>query len=277
MNSLPNHTTGYVEVPGARLYYEVAGEGHPLVLLHAGIADNTMWDPQFLLFAEKYRVIRYDTRGFGKSQSEEVSFSNRQDLYALLTHLGVEKAYVLGVSRGSQIAIDFTLEHPETVAALIPVGPGLGGIEEEPTPTEIELFDQTEAAEKAEDWPQVADLDVRLWVDGPDQPSTRVASEVREKVRAMSLHNYTTHKSQGIPQPLDPPAHTRLAQISVPTLVIWGDLDLTEVQIAGPALTQGIKGARQAVIHNTAHLPSMEQPAQFNRLVLDFLAGLTGS
>src|SRR5690242_4972987 len=120
---------GYAPVENGQLYYEVAGEGYPLVLIHAGIANSRMWDAQVEAFAQRYRVIRYDTRGFGKTRTEETSYSNRQDLYDLLNHLGVEKAYVLGLSRGGQIAIDFTLEHPKMVAALIPVAAGFSGFD----------------------------------------------------------------------------------------------------------------------------------------------------
>src|SRR2546421_8761630 len=79
--------TGFVKAPGARLYYEAAGRGHPLLLIHAGVADCRMWDAQFQVFAEQFRVVRYDTRGFGKSLTEDVSFSNRQDVSDLLDHL----------------------------------------------------------------------------------------------------------------------------------------------------------------------------------------------
>src|SRR5690349_8638123 len=108
-------TRDYLPVEGGQLYYEVTGAGHPLVLIHAGVADLRQWDEQVAAFAPHYRVIRYDTRGFGKTRTEPVAFSNRQDLYELLTHLGVEKAYLIGNSRGGQIAFDFTLEHPEMV------------------------------------------------------------------------------------------------------------------------------------------------------------------
>src|SRR5437899_12029961 len=86
-----------------------------------------MWDAQFPVFAQQFRVVRYDTRGFGKSLTEDVSFSNRQDVSELLDHLGIDRTYVSGVSRGGYIAIDFTLQHPERVAALIPVASALGG------------------------------------------------------------------------------------------------------------------------------------------------------
>src|SRR5436190_24202073 len=106
-------TTGVLEAQDGPIYYEVAGEGHPLVLIHSGVADHTMWDDQFDTFAQRYRVIRYDTRGFGRSPLVDKDYSDRQDLYDLLKHLGVERAYVLGVSRAGNIAMNFTLEHPE--------------------------------------------------------------------------------------------------------------------------------------------------------------------
>src|SRR5579883_2650659 len=137
MQPVPESTTGYVDVEGGKLYYEVAGTGHPFVLIHAGVADHHMWDDQFPVFAQRYRVIRYDTREFGLTTSENVSYSNRQDLYDLLRHLGVEKTYVMGCSLGGQIAVDFTLEHPDMVDALIVVGGGISGHEEPVTEAEM--------------------------------------------------------------------------------------------------------------------------------------------
>ncbi len=103
---------GYVPVRNGELYYEVEGAGHPLVLIHAGVADHTMWDAQAPVFARRFRVIRYDTRGYGRSRTQDTEYSERQDLLDLLDHLGVPAAHVVGISRGGMIAIDFTLEHP---------------------------------------------------------------------------------------------------------------------------------------------------------------------
>src|SRR5688500_18397204 len=97
--------SGFLDVPGGRPYYEVDGEGHPLTLVHAGIANLRMWDDQVPAFAERYRVIRYDTRGFGRTETEDVSFSNRADLAALLDHLEAPSTYLVGASRSGQIAL----------------------------------------------------------------------------------------------------------------------------------------------------------------------------
>src|ERR1700686_1630815 len=121
--------TGFVETDGTRLYYEMMGEGHPLVLIHGGYMDRRSWDDQFAVFAQHYRVIRYDQRGFGDSGliTKGESYSDRQDLYELMQFLGIESAYMMGVSGGGALAIDFTLEHPEVVDALIPVTAGVSG------------------------------------------------------------------------------------------------------------------------------------------------------
>jgi 3-oxoadipate enol-lactonase len=261
----------YLSVNGARLYFEVAGTGHPLVLIHAGIADCRMWDEQFAMFAQRYRVIRYDTRGFGKSKMEDVEFSNRQDLSDLLEHLGAEEAYLLGASRAGGIAIDFTLEHSEKVAGLILVGSALGGLDHHYMEHEKRMFDEMEQAWKQKDFARLAALELRVWVDGPGQPETRVEPLLRERVRGMILNTYNTHTMEGKPQRLDPPAARRLAQISAPTLIIIGDLDESGVLAAGELLKRGIPAARKVVMAGTAHLPSMERPAEFNQIVQDFI------
>src|SRR2546425_4272632 len=123
---------GFAEVNGTILYYEVAGEGHPLVLNHGGLVDNHLWDDQFDEFAKHFKVIRYDIRGFGDSgmlKSGMEPYSMERDLYSLLQFLGVEKNYVLGLSMGGELAIDFTLQYPESVDALVTVGAGLSGFE----------------------------------------------------------------------------------------------------------------------------------------------------
>jgi 3-oxoadipate enol-lactonase len=105
--------SGFAEVNGASLYYESLGQGEPVVLLHAGIADGRMWDEQFGTFAEGYRVVRYDRRGFGRSAMVDGTYSHHDDLRGVLDHLGIEHASFVGCSMGGGAAIDFALGHPE--------------------------------------------------------------------------------------------------------------------------------------------------------------------
>jgi pimeloyl-ACP methyl ester carboxylesterase len=276
MNEKLQVTTGFLDVPGGQLYYEVAGTGHPLVFIHAGVADNRMWDEQFVPFAERYRVIRYDTRGFGKTRTEGVEFSNRQDLYDLLTHLGVETAYVIGLSRGGQIAVDFTVEHPEMVAALIPAAAGLSGYDQplgdsDAVQQEAALFTRMEELWEKGAHDELQELEVHAWVDGPRQPVGRAASDVRERVREMNAGAYNRGEPEPKPQPLDPPAAGRLHEIAVPTLVLIGDLDELATQAMAEYMAQHIPGARKVVFPGAAHMVNMEQPERFNEVVLEFL------
>src|SRR5215216_7930834 len=95
--------TGMAAVNGTRIYYEAAGEGEPLVLVHAGIADSRMWEGQIAAFAERYRVIRYDLRGFGKTEMVEGPFSHHEDLRGLLDFLGVRRTHLVGCSMGGGV------------------------------------------------------------------------------------------------------------------------------------------------------------------------------
>ena len=290
---------GFAEINGARLSYEVAGAGaratngsenagtqfpqapaavgagQTVVLLHAGIADNHMWDDQFAAFAQRYRVIRYDQRGFGQSTIPAEPFAFHEDLHALLRHLGVAQAALVGCSMGGMTAIDMALAHPEMVTALVLVGSGLSGYDwPAPDSEEAALFPQMEAAEAAGDLAAASDLTERIWVAGPHRSPETVNPAVRERVRAMNLPNLARVDAfdQAQPQDLEPAASTRLAEIRAPTLVIVGDQDTSAIQAIANRLAAEIPGARKVVMPNTAHVPNMEQPEAFNQIVLDFLA-----
>lgn len=157
--------SGFVPSDGARLYYEISGDGEPLVLVPAGIADSSMWDGQLAAFARRYRVIRYDMRGFGRSAMVEGPFSHHEDSRALLDSLGIERAFLVGCSIGGRAIIDFALEHPELVRALVPVGSALSGFDAREDPPE--QWEKLVAAENAGDLGRVSALEVQIWVDGP--------------------------------------------------------------------------------------------------------------
>jgi 3-oxoadipate enol-lactonase len=262
--------SGFVEIESGRAYYESAGAGPAVVLIHAGVAHSGMWDEQFNTFSEHFRTIRYDLRGFGKTESPSGAFSFRQDLRDLLKALGVDRAAVVGLSMGGQIAVDFTLEHPEMVSVLIPVAAGLSGFDGGRSEVEAELMSQMEAADEQKDFDLLNELELRLWTDGPGQRPDRVASEVRERVREMNAVALGHHE-EITSRRLDPPAAGRLGEIHVPTLVVVGDLDTRGVREACAALTNGIAGASQMVFPGVAHMVNLEMPEEFNRIVSNFL------
>ena len=268
--------TGYAEVNGTKLYYEVAGEGHPFTLIHGGLVDRRLWDDQFDAFAQHYRVIRYDIRGFGNSSViTHGDFAMVDDLYHLLQFLQVKKTYLMGLSMGGSISIDFTLAHPEMVDALITVGAGVSGFEWPESEELNKIGEIIDAALKAGDLQKVVEIENRIWVDGPNRTPDQVDAKVRARISEMNLHNYSLQtEDTPSPRPQDQPALPRLADIHTPTLAIVGDEDVVPIQQLAETLATSIPGAKKAVIHNTAHHPNMEQPAQFNRIVLDFLASI---
>ena len=260
---------GFAEVGDARFYYEIAGEGPPLVLVHAGIADSRMWDEQFHVFAQQYQVLRYDRRGFGKTAMVAGGYSHHRDLYELLKLLQIEHATLVGCSQGAKTVVNFTLEHPEMTDALVLVAPALSGfVFTGDMPRQAEQLD---LAEEAGDLAQVNELELQIWVDGPHRTPDQVDAQLRERVREMNLIALQTPDGLGIEQPLDPAAASRLAELHTPTLVIVGDLDTPKTLAAAGFLATHIAGARKLEMTGVAHLPNMERPEEFNRHVLSFL------
>ncbi len=250
-----------VPVPGGRLYAVDDGDGPPVVLLHAGIVDLRAWDPLIPpLLARGLRAVRYDARGFGRSETEDVEFSNRADLVAVLDAMGIGRACLVGNSRGGMIAIDAAAEYPERVAALVLLGSSVGGYEAPATPDEIALFEEMERLEEAGDPEAIVDFDLRLWVDGPGQPSDRVPAALREAVRAMSLAVADRDRVHGRPIPLRPPAGERLAELGMPILAMAGALDVSDVWACALRMQEACPDARAELVPGVAHMVAMEVP-----------------
>lgn len=266
---------GALQVNGAKLAYEVAGHGPAIVLLHAGIADMSMWDEPFRELSKRYRVVRYDLRGYGASKTEAVEFSNRRDLLMLMDHLKIDKAILVGNSRGGIIALDFTLENPSRVVGLVSVAGSISGYEAEPTAEEKAVFSRVDTLMEKKDIEAVAKLEADIWVNGPVQKAGRAPKEIWERVRRMILHNYRTHTAEAKPIGLKPPAMGRLGEVHVPVLVMIGDLDETTTQSAMAVLAAKAPNARLIKYGKTAHLISLERPREFLREVAAFAESIT--
>ncbi|MEX0630486.1 MAG: alpha/beta hydrolase [Chloroflexota bacterium] len=269
---------GFLEVPGGRLYYEADGDGPPLVLVHAGVANLRQWDPHVPAWSAHYRVVRYDTRGFGQSETEHVEFTNRDDVEAVLDFIGTEKAHLVGHSRSGSIVTDFAVTHPDRVRSLTVVAGGLGGykadVSDEAAATGEAMEKASEASYEAKDWRRLADLEADYWVDGPGQPAGRADPAVRASVYEWVYTTYAAEKDEGIPQRLDPPAATRLDQITFPLLVVIGALDEAHTNASMRHLASQVPGSQLEVLEGSGHMLTLEQPKRFTQLVLDFLAGV---
>jgi pimeloyl-ACP methyl ester carboxylesterase len=208
-------------------------------------------------------------RGFGKSELPPTPWSPHGDLYALFEELGLKPAHIVGCSMGGGLAIDFALDHPERVSKLVIVDGGPHGQPERPEHNH--LFSEVEAADQSGDHVALNAAEARLWLDGPYRPKGYVGGELRELFLDMNGANMDNDWSSAPMQHLEPPAFERLKEITAPTLIVVGDKDLAPVLETADLLASSIKGARKVVIRDAAHLPSLEHPEEFNRIVLDFL------
>lgn len=265
-----NIQSGFAEVNGAKLYYEISGAGEPLVLVHGFSLDRRMWDSQVEAFSERYQVIRYDLRGFGKSSLPEgTDYQHSDDLAALLTVLGISQAHLVGLSVGGAVVLNAALAHRELAKSLVLVDAVLPGF-------------NWSAAQSAMDgavWEtggrSGAEAAKALWLDhplfAPAQRNPQASAALKEIIAGYSGWHFVNHDPQHYP---DPPAIQRLHTITAPTLVVVGELDLPDFLAIGQTLAHDIRDAREVVLQQVGHMSNMEAPSKFNEAVLEFLGQL---
>ncbi|MGB9874802.1 MAG: alpha/beta fold hydrolase [bacterium] len=257
---------GYLKIEECELYFEIEGSGHPLVFIHGGNMDRRMWDEQFFLFAEYFRVIRYDVRGFGKSTPSREPYSPGEDLYFLLNHLDIPKTHIVGLSLGGTIAIEFAISHVEMVDKLVLVGSGVGGFQfaEEGIRRQMEIMKvaQEEGTKRA----------VELWLQDPMMVPAMENPHISAKIRRICLENLYAYSPDFAPlKSIKPPAIHRLKEIQSPTLVIVGERDDPEILTIADILEREIPEVKKLIIPGAGHIVNMEKPGEFNKIVLDFL------
>ncbi len=261
-----NKTSGYADIGGAKLYFEMAGKGKTVVLIHGGLADSRLWDDQFAEFAKHYRVVRYDLRGFGKSDFPAKEFSHTGDLYALLNYLKIDKASLVGVSLGGIIAADLTVAHPEMVEKLVLTSSGLRGDKSPRNEQSIAVYKMAETKGR--------DKAVAMWADHPFFASGKNDREYARRTREMLIDNYKYWGPTPSPIPLVWDKYLtidRLPEIKVPVLIIAGDKDAPQIIATAETLHAGIKNSEKVMIPGVSHHLNMEKPRVYNKLVLAFL------
>jgi pimeloyl-ACP methyl ester carboxylesterase len=255
----------------ATLAAEVIGGGDPVVFLHAGVCDSRMWRAQLDGVGANNKAIAYDRRGFGETRAETEDFSAVADLIAVIDAMANgTPAILVGCSQGGRIALDAALRRPSSVRALVLIAPSVTGAPEASYPPEIKgLMAQLKEAEQVGDLDQVNAIKARLWLDGPLQPEGRVTGQARRLFLDM---NAIALRSPPIGADLDvAPAFHRLGEISAPSLVISGDLDFPHIQERCHHIaTMMLNGSRHELT-GTAHLPSLERPAEITGLLAEFI------
>ena len=278
-NNQPDFENGFAEVNGTSIYYEVAGEGTPIVFIHGNFGDRRHWDFQFTPLSKKYKVVRYDVRSFGKSAmpKPDEAYSDISDLKALLDYLGIEKAHICGLSRGSGVAVKFALEHPEMCLSLIPIGPWAGGFG----------FGKFKSASADSLYAIFPTANKILKNQGPKEATDYIwkgnnclARAVRNPATRDSLlkmgyeYSYWSHLNSSPEKSFSPPAISRLNEIKLPTLIVTAEYDLECCKEIADIMEKEIAGSVKISIKDAGHIMNMDKPEEFNKAISDFIIKL---
>ena len=262
----PGVESGYIQVNAGKIFYEAAGQGPVIIMIHDGLLHRETWNAQFAVFAKHYRVIRWDRRGYGRSSTPTSAFSQLDDLFAVLKGLKVERATLLGCSAGGLLAIHFALDHPQMVTALVLVGPIVSGLE-----FSDHFTARGNRGMPASDAPVERKIDYwsskDAWIMAPENTAAR------QKFKTLLTANPQNLRGTGqqFARWPDQPALDRLSQIRVPTLLVVGESDIPDVHAHVGAIQAGIAGSKRVVLNRSGHLPHVEVPDAFNEVVLGFL------
>jgi 3-oxoadipate enol-lactonase len=277
LNQAINTDSGYAEVNGTKLYYETTGKGEAIVLIHGSFGDRRHWDFQFKEFGKKYKVIRYDVRGYGKSALPDADklYTDCGDLNALLDFLGLKKVHVCGLSMGSVIAVDFVLSYPDKCSSLILVGPRVAG--DGSTAYRTANQDSVSAciskAVMIVKNKGVKEGTDSLWTGNNPLSKAVKSTRTREALLKMGYeyswwrYLYTNKREQVFPMAIN-----KLNDIRIPTLIVTAEFDLALCKNVADIMERKIPGAKLVSIKGAGHIMNMDKPKEFNKMIFKFIS-----
>jgi len=256
--------SGYLNTDDGKLFYEMAGEGNNIILIHDGMVHREIWNEQFLILARNYKVIRYDRKGYGKSSDPSAPYSDIEDLNQLFIQLQIDNAIIFGMSSGGRLAIDFTLKYPEKVNGLVLVGAVVSGLG-------FTNHMMTRGG-NIKSFTGLSDPIKSIEYFVMDDPYEIYPKNIGAKEIVLDLMMKNIHQSAEIFSiPPERPAVNFLSEINVPALVLVGEYDIPDVQQQAGVIGFGIPNAKREIIPDSGHLIPIEQPAVFNAIVMKFL------
>jgi len=237
------------------------GQGPTLVLLHAGVCDRRSWGEVISRLRDVGVLVSYDRCGFGDSPPSKVPFSHVDDLLAVLDAMADSQVWLVGSSMGGGLALDTALTAPDRIAGLVLLAPGVSGAPQPESldPATQRLSDAIDAAADRGDLDLVNQLETQAWLDGATAPAGRVGGQARELALAMNAIVVGNGVAEGAgASGID--AWSHLEQVSVPTTVACGALDMPHLRDHAEQLLDRVPKARRADLPGCAHLPYLERP-----------------
>ncbi|MGI2295306.1 alpha/beta fold hydrolase [Paenibacillus sp. GXUN7292] len=260
----------YLDLEDGRLFYEVSGKGDPILLIHGNFNDHQIWNDQVDTFSAHYKIIRYDLRGYGLSSTPNSSFANFDDLKALIEHLKLHKVTLIGSSLGGGVAIDFALTYPHLVQALILASPSINGKLYPINMTWQGIKNYFNVRLNGHEKAIEAFITNHFWqYFFPSERKEEARKKVLDNVRKTS--NFCRF-SPNLSAAVKPYAISRLREINIPALIITSDQDHPFNIKTAENLHKSIELSSKVMMQNCGHLPFIEEPHEFNQLVLDFLS-----
>jgi 3-oxoadipate enol-lactonase len=258
--------TGRLPVPGADLYFEVEGTGPAVVLVHGFSLDARMWDDQVPALRDIATVIRYDVRGFGRSSMPEpgVLYAQSADLVALLDHLDVANAVLVGLSMGGLIVLHTAVVAPGRVRGLVLLDALLDAVEWDTESETAMATAQTAAVTQGVAAAKAVWLQHPLFAPARRNPA--IAARLEHEIERYTCFHWTASDPRA---PLEPSPYVYLEQIAAPTSVVIGDLDVPCFHVMAGVLAQRIPGARLVTVPDAGHMVNLEQPELVNALLRD--------
>jgi pimeloyl-ACP methyl ester carboxylesterase len=255
--------SGYIKLGTDSIFYETAGSGITILLIHDGMLHSEVWNEQFLFLSRDFKVIRYDRRGYGKSSPATGSYTHQEDLKVLFEQLRIDNAILVACSSGGALALDFTLNYPQKINGLVLVGAVVGG------------FSYTSHMHnRGGHLPESFDseLDESIWyaTEDPYEIYVKNTDASNKAVNMLKEYPHRIHSRQKFIRP-EIPAYRRLHEIKIPTLILVGEFDIPDVHAHAGAINAGILHSKRVIIPNSGHLIPLEQPELFNKSILEFI------
>ncbi|RIO10604.1 alpha/beta hydrolase [Mammaliicoccus sciuri] len=265
-----NELKGIFNATGANIYYESKGNGENLLLIHAGIVDSRMWDNEFNLLSEKYRVVRFDLPGFGLSDFTEGSYNYNLIINELLIHLDIHHTHILAASFGGKIALDFYLENPAKCMSLALLSPAISGWN---ASTFLQNYEEKE--ERLIDEGKIeetAQYNYATWIQRNRSPEI-INPDVKQLIMDMQRKILTKGEPNVSSEEIEVEDNiSQLNNIEIPVLIVNGQCDVPDFLEIAEVMIKEIPNVKNIIIPNTAHLANLESPELFLKIISEFFA-----